>query len=71
LPDGHPDVDDLFFDHKELSDWHPDLSLVVNEIPIEPIYVFRYDIVTGLLYTNLFICCADILALQFLVDILT
>lgn len=42
LPDGHPDVDDLFLDHEELPSWHPDLSLVVNDNPIEPIYIFRY-----------------------------
>mmetsp|Transcript_20159 Transcript_20159/g.43790 ORF Transcript_20159/g.43790 Transcript_20159/m.43790 type:complete len:817 (+) Transcript_20159:888-3338(+) len=40
LPDGHPDVDDLFLDHEELPSWHPDLSLVLNDNPIEPIFVF-------------------------------
>ena len=49
LPDGHPDVDDLFFDHEELPDWHPDLSLVVQDNPIEPIYVFRYELATDVL----------------------
>lgn len=41
LPDGHPDVDDLFWDHDELPSWHPDLNLVVVDNPIEPIFVFR------------------------------
>lgn len=41
LPEGHPDVDDLFLDHEELPEWHPDLNLVVQDNPIEPIYVFR------------------------------
>ena len=40
LPDGHPDVDDLFLEHPELPDWHPDLQLLVDDNPIEPIYVF-------------------------------
>ena len=35
LPIGHPDVDDLFLDHEELPEWHPDLSLVVKDNPIE------------------------------------
>ncbi|KAL7547902.1 hypothetical protein ACHAWF_016792 [Thalassiosira exigua] len=40
LPIGHPDVDDLFLDHEELPEWHPDLNLIVQDNPIEPIYVF-------------------------------
>ena len=51
LPAGHPDVDDLFFGHKELPDWHPDLSLlVVQGDPIEPIYVFRYESIYAFKY---------------------
>mmetsp|Transcript_26788 Transcript_26788/g.56565 ORF Transcript_26788/g.56565 Transcript_26788/m.56565 type:complete len:806 (-) Transcript_26788:177-2594(-) len=40
LPKGHPDVDDLFWAHEELPEWHPDLNLVVQDNPIEPIYLF-------------------------------
>lgn len=40
LPKGHPDVDDLFLSPEELPSWHPDLSLLLNDNPIEPIYVF-------------------------------
>ena len=42
IPDGHPDVDGLFLDHQELPHWHPDLHLLINDNPIDPIYVFRY-----------------------------
>jgi hypothetical protein len=41
LPEGHPDVDDLFLGQTvELPEWHPDLSLLLNDNPIDPIYVF-------------------------------
>ena len=41
LPRSHPDVDDLFLNHVELPGWHPDMSLALNDNPIEPVYVFR------------------------------
>ncbi len=30
LPDGHPEVDDLFGDPEGLPEWHPDLSIMLN-----------------------------------------
>lgn len=31
IPEGHPDVDDLFENPRDLPDWHPDLSVLVNQ----------------------------------------
>lgn len=42
LPDGHPNVDDLFENHEDLPEWHIDLSLILVDNPIDPVYVFRF-----------------------------
>ena len=37
VPQGHPDIDDLLLDRKEIPEWHPNLNLIVSRMtePIE------------------------------------